>query len=146
MTSPALANVPRAPAAPGQPGAGAYGSARDAVLTPRQAEYRLFARVTHRLTESSAALREGDRAAYFRLAEAVHDNLRLWLSLALDLSVEANGLPEPLRAQLISLAGFVEKRSALIRARDGDPAALAESLIELNAAVMKGLRGGGEQG
>ena len=72
----------RAGAGPGAAPGAAYGDARDSVLTPRQAEYRVFARATHRLSDASARHAEGDRLAYFKLAEAVHDNLRLWLTLA----------------------------------------------------------------
>lgn len=131
----------RAGAGPGSAHGAAYGDARDSVLTPRQAEYRVFARATHRLSDASARHAEGDRLAYFKLAEAVHDNLRLWLTLATDLATDGNGLPDPLRASLISLAGFVEKHSQLVLNKQAD----ASALIEVNAAVMKGLRGGTER-
>ncbi|MEE3098607.1 MAG: flagellar biosynthesis regulator FlaF [Pseudomonadota bacterium] len=145
MTTPAT--LPPRPR-PGRPGAGhgsalgaVYGDARDAVLTPRQAEYRVFARATHRLSDASARCAEGDRLAWFKLAEAVHDNLRLWLTLATDLAADGNGLPDALRANLISLAGFVESHSHKVLNKRADAAAL----IEINAAVMKGLRGGAER-
>lgn len=131
----------RAGSGPGSAFGAAYSDARDAVLTPRQAEYRVFARATHRLSDTSARFAAGDTIAYFRLAEAVHDNLRLWLTLATDLATDGNGLPDPLRASLISLAGFVEKHSHKVLNKQAD----ASALIEINAAVMKGLRGGTER-
>lgn len=131
----------RAGAGQGSALGAAYGDARDAVLTPRQAEYRVFARATHRLSDSSARYAGGDKLAFFRLAEAVHDNLRLWLTLATDLATEGNGLPEALRANLISLAGFVEGHSHKVLNKQADVSAL----VEINAAVMKGLRGGTER-
>ena len=50
---------------------------------------------------------------------------------------DANSLPVPLRAQLISLAEFVRRHSLAVlagRARLG-------ALIDINTAIMKGLRG-----
>ncbi|MGM0584725.1 MAG: flagellar biosynthesis regulator FlaF [Pseudomonadota bacterium] len=140
MTSPALAKDTRGPGRAAAP-ARAYADARDAVLTPRQGEYRLFARLTHRLSEAAGAIRDGDRTAYPRLAEAMHDNLRLWLTLSVDLAQEGNALPETLRGQLISLAGFVERQTNAILRQDVDVADAVQALVDVNAAIMKGLRG-----
>ncbi|MDF2235597.1 flagellar biosynthesis regulator FlaF [Albimonas sp. CAU 1670] len=115
----------------------AYGDAAHAALTPRQAEYRIFARVTHRLSEAQAALEAGEIGAYSRLASAAHDNLRLWLTLAADLMIEENGLPETLRAGLLSLAAYVERETPRLVKREIS----AAPLVEINASVMKGLRG-----
>ena len=115
----------------------AYGDAGHAALTPRQAEYRVFANVTHRLNEAQAAVDAGETGAYGRLAAAAHDNLRLWLTLAADLAVEENGLPAALRAGLLSLAAYVERETPRLVKREIS----AASLVEINATVMKGLRG-----
>ncbi len=115
----------------------AYGDAGHAALTPRQAEYRVFANVTHRLSEAQTAIDAGEIGAYGRLASAAHDNLRLWLTLAADLAVEENGLPEALRAGLLSLAAFVERETPRLVKREISAAAL----VDINATVMKGLRG-----
>lgn len=123
----------------------AYADARDAVVTPRQAEYRIFARVTHRLSAAAdAAEAEGTaRALAFpRLAEAVNDNRRLWAALAADLAAPRNGLPEGLRAQLLSLALFTLAHSDRVLARS----ASARALVDVNTAVMRGLRGDAEAG
>ena len=120
--------------------AAAYAGMRDATLTPRQAEYRVFARVTHRLAEAAAESEAGVPLAHPPLIEALHDNWRLWLSLAADLSGEANGLPEDLRARLLSLAAYVERRTGEARAPQGQAVAAANELVELNTAIMKGLR------
>jgi flagellar protein FlaF len=107
-----------------------------AVRTPRGTEYALFAQVTARLK----ALDEADRAGFPVLAAAVADNQRLWGALAEDLMSEANSLPVALRAQLISLAEFVRRHSLAVlggRARVG-------ALIDINTAIMKGLRGNQE--
>lgn len=114
----------------------AYSSPRDAALTPRQAEYRVFARVTHRLADARAARERGDPGAYPRLLEALEDNRRLWAVLAADLASDGNGLPERLRADLISLAAFAQAETARVRAGETD----ARALVEINETIMKGLR------
>ena len=103
------------------------------VRTERGTEYALFAQVTARLK----AINESDLASFPALASAVSDNQRLWATLAEDLMSEANRLPVPLRAQLISLAEFVRKHSLAVL---GGRAKLAP-LIDINTAIMKGLRG-----
>lgn len=115
----------------------AYGSAQDAALTPRQAEYRIFARVTHALSEAGSAVSSGEPGGTARLAAAAYDNLRMWYALAEDLAGDANGLPDELRAGLISLAAFVERETPKVISRNVP----VSSLVDVNTAVMKGLRG-----
>jgi flagellar protein FlaF len=100
------------------------------VRTARDAEYAIFASVTH-------ALRAADAKDFPALARAVTDNQRLWGTLAEDLMSEGNALPVPLRASLISLAEFVRKRSmAVLGGRAG-----VEALVDINTMIMRGLRG-----
>ena len=116
----------------------AYGAARDAVLTPRQIEYRAFARVTHRL---AAAAAEPDGPGRFaRLAEALHENTRLWGVLAADVALPGNQLPDELRAGIFALAEFSRRHGRM--ALDGEVS--VDALIDVNRAVMKGLRGRSE--
>jgi len=106
---------------------------RNAVQTERGTEYALFAQVTARLK----ALDASDRAGFPVLAAAVADNQRLWGVLAEDLMSDGNRLPVALRAQLVSLAEFVRKHSlAVLGGRAG-----VETLIDINTAIMRGLRG-----
>ena len=132
-----------APASPAYAGptlaASAYTDARDASVTPRQAEYRVFAKATHRLSDAAKALETAEPGAFPRLATALHDNQRLWTALAVDAASDANGLPDSLRAGIVSLAGCVRGHSAKVLAGD----AAAGPLIDINAALMKGLRGEG---
>ena len=120
----------------------AYSSPRDAVLTPRQAEYRVFARVTHRLAAALAARDRDEPGAFAELLAALEDNRRLWGVLAADLASDGNGLPDALRAGLISLAAFARSETARVRAGEADGAAL----VEINETVMKGLRARPGQG
>jgi len=108
----------------------AYGPTSGATQTPRDVEYHAFARVTGALT---AARDSGDFPA---LARAMYDNVRLWLTLAADAASEGNTLPPQLRAQIVSLATFSRTHAALVLRKTETP----DALIDVNTAVMKGLR------
>jgi flagellar protein FlaF len=114
----------------------AYASASSSIRTGRDSEYAVFAHVTSALR----SIDEKDRAAFPQLARAVTDNQRLWGVLAADLMHDDNRLPVPLRATLVSLAEFVRKHSLAVL---GGRASVAP-LIDINTAIMKGLRGNAE--
>ena len=101
--------------------------------TPRALEYELLARVTQALTVAWAARKQN----YSGLMTALDDNLRLWATLAADVAEPTNGLPAPLRAQLFYLYEFSVQHSRAVR----DDTASVEVLIDINTAVMRGLRG-----
>jgi flagellar protein FlaF len=103
------------------------------VRSARGAEYAIFAQVTQALR----AVDPSDRAAFPRLATAVCDNQRLWATLAEDLMHDGNALPLPLRAQLVSLAEFVRRHSMAVLGGKGG----IDPLVDINTAIMKGLRG-----
>ena len=101
--------------------------------SPRTVEYDLFARATRRLA-SAWADRKADHPA---LVQALHDNRALWQAMAVDVAGPGNALPKALRAQLFYLYEFTVEHTRKIH----DGAASAEVLIDINTAVMKGLRG-----
>ena len=101
--------------------------------TPRALEYELLARVTQALTVAWAARKQN----YSGLMTALDDNLRLWATLAADVAEPTNGLPAPLRAQIFYLYEFSVQHSRAVR----DDTASVEVLIDINTAVMRGLRG-----
>ncbi|MCC6002408.1 MAG: flagellar biosynthesis regulator FlaF [Pararhodobacter sp.] len=111
----------------------AYGAQARAITTPRDLEHQAIARVTGRISRALAAT---GPAAYPDLVAALDDNARLWTSFAIDLAHPDNGLPDALRAQLLSLAGFTIEHTGKILAGDGN----AALLVEINTAVMRGLR------
>ncbi|MEL6265465.1 MAG: flagellar biosynthesis regulator FlaF [Pseudomonadota bacterium] len=113
-------------------GADVYGQARRATASPRAIEYAAFSRVTGQLTAAEAAPGE-----MTRLAAALHDNNRLWMALAADLAGPENRYPDALRGQLISLGAFVLRHSRQVLAGE----ATLRPLIDVNMAVMRGLRG-----
>jgi len=99
----------------------------------RTVEYDLFARVTRRLTLAWRAR----RVDFPALVAALHENDRLWRTLAVDVADPGNALPASLRAQLFYLHEFTAAHSRKIV----DDGASAEVLIDINTAIMRGLRG-----
>ena len=112
----------------------AYAGAARPTRSDRSTEYDLFARVTRSLGEV-----RGLAAGYGALARAIHDNRRLWTALAADVAIETNPLPRPLRAQIFYLSEFTAQHSRKVLAGD----ASVDVLIDINTAVMRGLRGEG---
>jgi flagellar protein FlaF len=110
-----------------------YSPAVAPVRTARSVEYDAFARVTARLRTATETRSRG----LAPLAEALHENRRLWTLLASAVADPANRLPHDLRARIFYLAEFTAHHSNLVLSGEGDPAIL----IEVNTAVMRGLRG-----
>jgi flagellar protein FlaF len=115
---------------------GAYGRAQTAARTPRSIEYEVMARTTRRL-KAAAATRETDFPGF---VAAVTDNLRLWTVLGTDVASGGNELPAPLRARIFYLFEFTQRHSrSLLRREPVSP----DILVEINVAVLRGLRGEG---
>jgi len=110
----------------------AYGAATRALGTPRTVEYRVFSQVTGQLTHAL----QPDRP-FSELAAALHANQNLWTALLIDLTAPGNELPDALRARLVGLARFVAEHSRKVLRREAD----AQILIDVNTAIMRGLRG-----
>ncbi|MAU47004.1 MAG: flagellar biosynthesis regulator FlhF [Cytophagaceae bacterium] len=113
----------------------AYAENATSTRTDRATEYDLFARVTHRI---KAAAEAGPKA-YPQLVEALYDNRRLWTTLAVDVADASNKLPQELRAQIFYLSEFVQLHTGKVLARK----ARLAPLLEVNAAIMRGLSGRG---
>lgn len=101
--------------------------------TPRSLEYELIAKCTQRLITAW----DSRRSQYFALMAALDANERMWSTLAIDVAQPSNGLPAKLRAQLFYLYEFTCLHSRAVREKD----ASVEVLIDINRAVMRGLRG-----
>lgn len=110
----------------------AYGDATRATGTPRSVEYQVFSQVTGRLNRARSEGRP-----FAELATALHDNLRLWTVIAADVASPGNALPAETRARLVHLAQFVRLHSQKVLREEADPGIL----IEINTAIMRGLRG-----
>ncbi len=97
---------------------------------PQQTEVRALATVTGQLQKAMDA---GDHRA---LIEAVHLNRRLWNVFQCDLVHPDNGLPDHIKAQLLSLSIWVQKHSSEVM-RGRKP---ATNLIAVNQDIMEGLK------
>ncbi|WP_354004009.1 flagellar biosynthesis regulator FlaF [Pseudotabrizicola algicola] len=108
----------------------------DASLRPlRSIEYEALARATQKMS----ATWQGRSSDFPALVQALADNLALWSTLASDVASPGNALPASLRAQLFYLYEFSEVHTRRIL----DGAGSVEVLIDVNTAVMRGLRGQG---
>ncbi len=115
----------------------AYGRPETPIRSYRQIEYDLFAKITQKMTQANQ-VRETDFPFFMA---ALHENLRLWRTIATDVSSPENGLPEQLRAKLYYLYQFTDQHSRKVAKRE----AAIEVLIDINTAIMRGLRGEGDR-
>ncbi len=104
----------------------------------RSVEYDLLAQVTRRMRLAWA----GRATDFPGLARAVADNQTLWSTLAADVALPGNSLPAALRARLFYLYEFTARHSRAVL----DGKASVEVLVDINTAVMRGLRGEGGAG
>ncbi|MEM9755200.1 MAG: flagellar biosynthesis regulator FlaF [Pseudomonadota bacterium] len=109
----------------------AYAQPASPVRTDRGTEHAAFERVTALLARANAP-----GAAFALRADAVHRNRQLWTALAADALDPGNALPDGLRAQIVYLQEFTARQSRAAL-NGGDLGAL----IDINTAVMRGLRG-----
>jgi flagellar biosynthesis activator protein FlaF len=105
-----------------------YQAAQRVTETPRSAEYRLFAQVTRALIDCKGQMMP-------KRMEALDWNRRMWLTLQGDLADTRNQLPHQLKANLISLAIFVNKHTRKVM----EGKASIDALIDVNRNVMEGL-------
>lgn len=115
----------------------AYSAARGTTRTPRRIEYEALARMSSQLRGAA----DSGPAGFGALAEAVHDNRKLWSVFALHAASSGNPLPEGLKANILYLAEFTRQHSSKVLARRAG----VDPLLDVNAAVMRGLRDGGHE-
>lgn len=112
----------------------AYSSASVPIRTARGIEYDAMARITYRL--KSAAEKGVD--GFVELAEAMHENNRMWRIFSIDVIDKGNPLPKELKARILYLAEFSRQHTSKVLARTENVA----PLVDINLAIMRGLRGG----
>ncbi len=110
----------------------AYSSNTLPIRSQQSTEYEVFAQITRRLKDAADKGKPGFPA----LASALSDNRRLWTLLASDVADADNALPQALRAQIFYLAEFTLQHSSKVL----DGSAGADVLVEINTAIMRGLR------
>ena len=109
----------------------AYQTAQKSAESPRQMEYRLFAQVTHALVQASENMSSLNK----EFIDALDWNRRVWSTLSSDCGTEGNGLPDELRAGIISLSLWVSKHTSSVMRGEEDIA----DLIQINRTIMEGL-------
>lgn len=107
-----------------------YARAQSLAEPPRTTEYRLVAQTTAQLQE---AWETGLRGAL--LVPVLHRNREMWSAFAADCAASGNGLPDALRAGIISLSLWVDRFTSEV-VRGTEP---IDPLLEVNRAVMEGL-------
>ena len=112
----------------------AYSAASAPTRTARGTEYEAVARITMRIR---AAYDKGPDG-FVALAEALHDNRKLWGIFATDVADAGNPLPNDLKARLFYLAEFTNQHTSKVLAREES----VEPLIDINTAILRGLRSG----
>lgn len=108
----------------------AYAPSQASTKTARSTEYEVIARISYRMKR---AIQNDDFPA---LAEALHENNRLWMALAIDVAHPENLLPQELRARIVYLAEFSRQHAAKVLRKTES----AVPLLEINAAILKGLK------
>jgi len=109
----------------------AYQTTAQRTENPRLTEYRLFGQVTRALLDAEKL----DRSKIVERMEALDWNRRMWSALAADCSVEGNGLPDIVRANIISLSIWVNKHTSQVMRNVEE----IGPLIEINRIIMQGL-------
>ena len=112
----------------------AYASAAAPIRTERGSEYEAFARITSDLKQ--AIVRR--KTDFNGFVTALHRNRQLWNILAATVADRRNELDPELRARIFYLAEFTQLHSSKVLSKKADPVIL----LEINAAVMRGLRAG----
>ena len=109
----------------------AYQTAAARAENPRETEYRLFGQVTRALMEAEKM----DKSMIRERMDALDWNRRMWSVLGADCSVEGNGLPSQVRANIVSLSIWVSKHTTLVMRNQEE----IGPLIEINRIIMQGL-------
>lgn len=104
----------------------------DASNECRQREYDLFGRAVQLMKAA-----EGMPSRSLEMLEAVTFLQRLWAALIEDLNYPDNGLPDKLRAQLISIGFWILRETdCIVRGEHNNLTAL----IDVNTMIQEGLR------
>lgn len=107
-------------------------AAQLATRSIKSLEYDIIARITYRLVAASRHPKE----RFSELANAMHENRKLWNTLAADVFSGENKLPSELKANIVYLSEFVALHSQKVL----NGSAASNPLIEINLSVLKGLK------
>ena len=109
---------------------------------PRDIERRILSQVTSDLEAVKASIDDIDAserksAITPDVRKALWDNQKLWITVKADLMAPENQLAPSLKADLISLAHWIDKQTSEILKGEGT----VEPLIEVNRNIINGLSG-----
>jgi flagellar protein FlaF len=108
----------------------AYQRARTMIETPRDTEYRLLSQITGAML---TAREQGLTGA--ALMPILHRNREMWGVFSNACGTPGNGLPDAVRASIISIGLWVERfTSEVVAGRDD-----IEELITVNRSIMEAL-------
>lgn len=113
----------------------AYAPTQVAVRTAQSIEVQLISQITARMKRAQNT----QPVNFPALTSALHDNRRMWYTMAADVADKNNALPRELRAQIFYLAEFTDHHSKRVLKGETD----ATALIDINTAVMRGLNAQG---
>ena len=110
--------------------------------TPRQIERRVLISVTTALEGAAGEYDTAERMERLSilaagLRNAVADNQRFWLAIRHDLGEPDNGMPKELRAQLISIALWIDRQSSRVMGGEAG----VKALVDINHTIIRGLAG-----
>ncbi len=111
----------------------AYAPTTAPTRSERSIEYDVIARITARLKR---AITDN---SFPKLMEALHENNKLWRTLAVDVADTENGLPQTLKARIFYLAEFTDAHTKKVIRKDES----AVPLLEINMAILRGLQQAG---
>lgn len=115
----------------------AYQSVERATLSGRELEASVLTKAAMRLQDVRNNWDAPDLTA--RLDEALRYNQKLWTYLQTELARPENPLPEEIKANLLSLSAFIDKRTFQLMAFP--VAEQLDVLISINKNIAAGLRG-----
>ena len=113
----------------------AYSAANAPTRTAKDFEFEVIARITRKMI--SAAKSKGPNS-FPALAEALHDNRKMWNLFEIDVASSENALPIELKEQIFYLSAFTREHTSKVLSRKAG----IKPLVEINTAIMRGLRSG----
>lgn len=115
----------------------AYQSVERATLSGRELEASVLIKAAMRLQDVRNNWSAPDLTV--RLDEALRYNQKLWTYLQTELARPENPLPDEIKANLLSLSAFIDKRTFQLMALP--VAEQLDVLISINKNIAAGLRG-----
>jgi flagellar protein FlaF len=121
---------------------GSYESNQKATESGRDLEAAALFKAA-RMLETARGISDRGMAAR-ELQEALRHNLRLWTLFQAELARPDHGLPVDLRADLLRLSSFVDRRTFELMAKPAPEK--VQALIDINRHIALGLSGVGQDG